>query len=189
MDKRYITGIIFLTIAVLIAVIFTDTKYREVLSITDTLQKKENEFKGQQLLVREVESLNKEFSANIKDLKAIDKYLPQSQNIADLLLQIDYMTSRNGLVMKDINFIPEEEKRKVGPGEYSVVFIKLRMAGSYNSFLNFSEDIKNSLHLMDIISFSVKAEENNSGEDETLSDDINQEPVLGFDVNINAYYQ
>jgi len=194
MDKKYITGIIFLTIAVVVAVVFTDAKYREMLSVSNTLQEKENEFKGQQLLVREVEALSKEFAANIKDLKKVDRYLPPSKDIADLLVQIDYMTSRNGLIMKDINFSSGNDKKIVGSGKYSIISVKLNMAGSYNSFLNFSEDIKTSIHLMDIVDFIVKAEkikeEDTTKEDNTLLiKNINQEPVLNFDVNINTYYQ
>jgi|GEM_PF-2583850 len=192
MDRRYITGIFFLTIAVLIAVIFTDTKYREMISVTDTLQKKENEFKGQQILVREVETLNKEFAANIKDLKKVDKYLPPTKNIADLLVQMDYMASRNGLIIKDVKFLSENSQRMVGSGKYSVISVKLNLAGSYNSFLNFSEDIKNSMHLMDIISFSVKADKTDKSdveEEEVSEKALKQEPVLYFDVDIDAYYQ
>jgi Tfp pilus assembly protein PilO len=189
MDKRYITGIIFLTIAVVIAIVFTDAKYIEMVFISDALQKKEKEFKGQQLLVREVEALNKEFAANIKDLKRVDKYLPLSKNVADLLVQMDYMTSRNGLIMKDVSFYSEEKKRTVDSGEYSVVSVDLKMAGSYNSFVNFSKDVKNSLHLMDIVNFSIKAENNNSEEEGVLDENISQEPVLQFSINLDAYYQ
>ncbi len=195
MDKRYITGIIFLILAVITGVVFTDAKYREMLFLSDALLQKENEFQGQQLLVREVESLSKEFSANIKDLEKIDRYIPKTKNIADLLVQMDYMTLRNGLIMKDVSFSSNDKKNTVGKGEYSIVTVNLSLAGSYNSFLNFSEDVRSSKHLMDIISFDVKAEKSNEntsnddGDFYILNSKISQEPVLYFNVKINTYYQ
>jgi len=185
MDKRYITGTIFLTIAVVVAVAFLDSEYRKMLTVSDAIQKKEAEFNGQQLLIKEVEGLNKEFTATIKDLQKINQYLPESKNIADLLLQLNYISSRNGLVMKDVSFSSEAE-RTAAAGKYSVVFVKLKMAGSYSSFLNFSEDVRNSIHLMNIVSFDIKAEE--SGED-ISEEGFKQEPVLDIDVDIEAYYQ
>jgi len=188
MDKRYITGTIFLTIAVVVAVVFTDTKYRDEVTIAKTLQEKEQEFQARQILIKEVDALNKEFSASLKELERIDKYLPASKNVADLLLQLDYMSSRNGLVMQNVNFSKPAE-RTAGSGKYSVIYVKLKVAGSYNSFLNFAEDVKNSIHLMNIVGFQVRAEKVDVGDDESLGGDRKQETVLDLDLDIEAYYQ
>ena len=188
MDKRYVTGTIFLTIAVVVAVVFLDSKYREMITISDAIQKKEAEFKGEQILIQEVGALNKEFSGTIKALEKVDEYIPASKNIADLLLQLDYMSSRNGLVMKDVSF-PSQAERTSDSGKYSVVFVNLSMAGSYSSFINFADDVKSSIHLMNIVSFDIKAEQSSSDNTDNPDGLIRQEPVLDIDINLEAYYQ
>ncbi len=182
MDKRYITGTIFLTIAVILTVVFVEPKYREVGVVSASLTAKGQELDGYQYIIKEVGNINKEFAPILKNNQRINDILPKSKNIADLLVEIDYIISRNGLIAKDVSF-STPIKKSVRKGEYYIILANLKISGSYDSFLNFSEDIKNNKHLMDIVKFSI------SRSSQVIEEDVVIEPIFDFDVSINAYYQ
>lgn len=177
MDRRLISGAVFLTIAVVVAVVFVDKKYSEISAVKNTLQAKENELKGWQEAIYKVEEINKKFALILKDVEKIDELLPEEKNIADLFVQMDYIISRNGLVAKTVSFSPVSETQ-VKNGKYSVIRIKLELAGSYEAFMSFIGDIEKNIHLMDASAFSI-----------SNSQDTEEKQGFGFQVSIDAYYK
>jgi len=185
LDKRYITGTIFLLIAIVLALSFIEPKYEEIKFVSNGLIEKEREAEGQRFLIREVGNLSDEFASTLKEISKFDSLLPSSINIADLLVQMDYIVSRNGLIINNIDF-SDTSKRAVKSFKYSSVNVRLNVTGSYNAFLNFSEDIKNNYHLMNINRLSVSSVESDLGPEEDL---VLTEPIFTFDMDIEVYYQ
>lgn len=179
MDKRYRSGAIFLTIAVVATAVFVDQKYREIASVKSALLSKESELNGWQEASKKIEEVNKKFASALKEVEKIDEILPKDKNIADLFVQMDYIISRNGLVAKKISFAPSPDVQ-VKNGKYSIERINLELVGTYESFLNFIKDIEKNEHLMDVSNFSV-ASSNDSEEESAKSFD--------FKVTVDAYYK
>lgn len=177
MDRRLISGAVFLAIAVVVAVVFVDKKYSEISVVKTTLQAKENELGGWQDAFYKIEEINKRFASILKDVEKIDELLPEDKNIADLFVQMDYLISRNGLVAKKITFSPVSTVQ-VRNGKYSVIRISLELAGSYEAFMNFIEDIEKNIHLMDVSEFSIRNVQDTEGKQS-----------FGFQVSVDAYYK
>ncbi|MBI3671759.1 type 4a pilus biogenesis protein PilO [Candidatus Azambacteria bacterium] len=187
MDRRYITGTIFLTIAVICAVVFTEPEFRSIAVMKNSLKTKQAEFDGQYLLIQEVDNINKDFAKVLENVNKVNDVLPKFTSIADLLVRMDYLTSRNGLVIKDISFDGPSD-RVADSSKYLGVRVNLKVVGSYASFLNFGNDIKNNRHLMDISQFSI------SGnpmilEPQTKGRGEQPERTFNFDIKIDVYYQ
>ncbi len=171
-------------IAVIFAVVLVEPKYKEIVAVSEAIVLKEKELEGQRFLVREVDNISKEFDPVLKKLSIFDELVPKSVNLADLLFKIDYLASRNGLVITEVDF-SDPVDIKVKKGKYKVVKAKMKLAGSYESFLNFSDDIKNSKQLMDIVEFTVEGK----AVEDPATNKISIGDVFDFSVTINSYYQ
>ncbi|MEK7452609.1 MAG: type 4a pilus biogenesis protein PilO [Patescibacteria group bacterium] len=190
MNKEYITGTIFLIIAVIIYIIFIEPKYAEVKVTAESLIVKNNEFDGYSAFIKDIGNIVKESEGDLKSIQKIDSILPASKNTSDVLVRLDYIASRNGLLMKDVKFSnPVAKSQKTG--KYSIIDVKLFLLGSYNSFLNFSKDIKSSNPLMDIIDIKFSNNKKDEDRNKETKDEVglSLDPIFEFEMNISLYYQ
>ena len=203
MDTRYITGLVFLSITVVVAVVFAEPKFREIQLINQSLEEKQKEFDAQQFLIREMDGLNKKFLPIIEKIDKLKDVLPSSVNIADLLVQMEYIASRNAVIIKNISF-SGPNKATVKNGQYSVVGVNMSISGTYEALLSFNDDIKNNIHLMDIKSLSISragsaGDNSEPNSDENLTSTSTEEtvvisntpkkPIFNYNVAIDVYYQ
>jgi len=190
MDKRYITGTIFLTIAVIIAVVFVQDQYATKNLIQENINAKNNELEGQRSLISEIDSIQKELASKLDRLNKVDEILPKSASVADILVNMEFLTSRNGLEIRGISFSGPITKDVDGKGKYSVMRVNLQTAGSYTAFLNFNNDITKSSNLMDARKVSIYTQNiiedtSKEGGDSTTVHD----PTFFFNYEIDIYYQ
>ncbi len=177
-----------MVITIIIVVVFAQPKYKEIEVVSSKLEEKEKEFNGQLFLASEVNKITKDFEPTLKEIEVFDELLPKKISTADLLVQIDYLASRNGLIIKDVSFGDVKRNVVKGGGEYSSLPVSLKISGSYNAFLNFSKDVQKNKHLMDIVNLEiVPVPIPKASATSTLP--VNVEPTFNYNLVLNVYYQ
>jgi len=131
------------------------------------------------------------------ELEKIFSALPQKDDIPGLLVNLEALASKNGLIIKNVNFTEEAQKGKSAndnsggatpenSSSLSISSVKgllttLVLSGDYSSFLNFLRSAETSLRLMDVEALSFQQANNILGDGLSVSSD--------FSVNLKVYYR
>lgn len=101
---------------------------------------------------------------SVENIDKVEKLLPDNVDNVRLILEVDKVASRYGMLIRDISITsPEEESEDIlGPNEevYGSIDVQFSISGSYNAFRRFIVDLEKSLRIVDIrqLSFSVAEE-------------------------------
>lgn len=88
------------------------------------------------------------------DLKRIKNFLPQNANSGLFVVQMSNAAGASGLLLKNINISPPDEKT-------AETKISLSLAGGYRNFLGFLQGLEKSLRLIDVTELSFSAGRDN----------------------------
>ncbi len=190
MYKKYIYGTILIVLATIIFVAFVEPKRERVSLLNDFIKKREQELLGKEGFLKELDAIKKSFSQEIENVNKINIFLPKEPNIADLLVELDNLTYRNGLLLKDISFSQPTFVKVKGSSGFHEVVVDLSVSGTYESLLNFNDSIKSNRHLMDVKRIEILSlndlSQNNS---DLLENQNNIVPTFNYKVKVSAYYQ
>ncbi|MBI2507270.1 MAG: type 4a pilus biogenesis protein PilO [Candidatus Niyogibacteria bacterium] len=89
-----------------------------------------------------------------EDLKRIKNFLPENLNSGLLVVQMSNLAGSNGLLLKNINISPLEEKT-------AATTLTLSLSGSYRDFVGFLKSLEKSLRLIDVFRLSFSAGKEN----------------------------
>mgnify|MGYP001616747107 CR=1 FL=1 len=128
-----------------------------------------------------------------EELERIFFALPQKEDIPGLLVNLEALASKNGLVIKSVGFTEEAKKATAavvdsggGASEVSAVVkslgVNLVLSGDYSSFANFLRSVETSLRLMDVEALSFQQARGN-----TLGDPLTE--ASDFSVDLKVYYR
>jgi Tfp pilus assembly protein PilO len=144
-------------------------RYEEVLS------------KSAELRVIREELRNKLESFSGTDLEKLEKTLPEGSDIVQLVLDLDSLAVKRGIVMRNIKTSDVSEKVgrrgiEVESNEpYKVIAITFSFQSLYSNFVSFLRDLETSLRIMDVVSINI--------------DPNTEQPLLqDYDVTINTYW-
>jgi len=113
--------------------------------------------------------------------------LPSSQDVPNLITQLEGLAFENGLILEEIGLATIEETgaekaqkarlEEKAKKNYQVLSASLKLIGSYSSFKNFLKAVEDNIRLIDINSVNFKVE--------------TKEGIQLFEseVNLNTYYQ
>lgn len=90
------------------------------------------------------------------DLSRLEKILPDHVDNVRLILEIDRIASRNGMVLQNITTREAERRNQFGPDDSSFGKIQMgfSLVGRYESLVNFLSEIEQSLRLVDVVGLS-----------------------------------
>jgi len=156
----FLAGTVAVYFLLISPIYFTDIKalelkrdsFNEALSNSREVQKKRDD-----LLVKYT-SISKD------DLDRLDKILPNQPGAMKFILEMENISQRNGVVMKNIEVKDTGNKASAGAGEggggsvQSIPF-SMSVTSPYASFRSFLKDIERDLRLTDINSMRVSAGE------------------------------
>lgn len=208
MNKQlFIFLIIILAIALLIWQFFWPA-FTVVSQTREELRAWQDKLSQAQSLNEKLAGLKKKYQNLEKEVQRVADALPKNQDIPALLVQLEAMTSQNGLILNSVAFsFPETPKKKSAAGSQEpslaaspaaastpslsqsssaaalppnvkIVGIELNLSGNYNSLKNFLKAVENSLRIMDVT--AVDFGSSGTGGSETM-------PT--FTVGLETYYR
>ena len=180
MNKNIIIAV--LIVVFLGVVFFLDWPvFKEVSSLRGEIKDYNKLVAEKEELIAKVEQLKSVYEDKQTDIKKVYYALPRTEEVPEIIVQLEALTSENGLILEaiDIQEIEKQGSKQEDKTGVNVLRISLALSGSYSSFKNFLEALEYNIRIMDIqrIEFSFK-----KGGEETNS-------FLEFNVDLEVYYQ
>ncbi len=97
--------------------------------------------------------LEKYNAISVNDLGRVKKMLPDHVDNVRMILEIDKIASRYGMVIQDIGISEDKEKETViGKDErpFGMINLDFTITGTYDSFRNFVVDLERGLRIVDV---------------------------------------
>jgi len=173
---RFITSIIFIAASVGVFIGFARPNFDEINNLNEQKVNFENTMQNsEELLDMRQAVLDKYNSVRPDDLVKLEKILPSKMEAITLIIELENIAKKQGLLLKDIGVDePGENDNNNGDNgrfeavkkreNYDTVSLNMTVVGSYSSFLSFLDAIEQSLHLIDIKNLSFTAGDLNSYE-------------------------
>lgn len=190
--KKNITILILVIVLVAILFLLALPAYNNVALLKGEIKKHQEFLKEKEELTAKVNQLKQIYESRKDEINKVFYVLPPGSDIPNLIVQLEALTSENGLILERLNFIKqaktaqsvETEDKSSLAGQameksYKTLGISLSVSGSYQSFNSFLKALEFNARLMDIKSIdfsSAKTEEA-------------QGSIFTFDISVEAYYQ
>jgi Tfp pilus assembly protein PilO len=169
--------IIILILGFVAVVVFLDVPgVQSVLNLKKDINIQKQTFVETQELVSKIENLTKSSRENKESVEKTSYILPDSEDIPNLIVQLEALAFEQGLILEKIEFTPiKQESENIE--NYQILSVNIRLIGSYPGLKNFLKAVEENMRLMDIssINFSTPSEESLQ--------------IFEFDLSLNTYYQ
>ncbi len=145
---------------------FTDKKYKEAKVVKAEVASYDNALDNSKELQKIRDQLLLRYNNILdSDRKRLELLLPDNIDNIRLILDIDTIASRYGIVIKDLRFSPppndSESFDPVVPKIKSLDF-SFSVSSDYITFLTFVRDLESSLRIMDIVQINFAGQESAS---------------------------
>lgn len=164
MNNKFILPILLIIISIGLFVMYIDPTYEQI-KVLKSKNSEFNEALNKSKELRQVRDglLDQYNSFSQEDLVKLKKLLPDTVDNVRLIMDIDSIASEYGITIQNIQVDAHQNESK---GEivvvsnskpYDFVTLSFSMSASYDDFISFVTDLKNSLRLVDIkdIEFDV----------------------------------
>ena len=91
-----------------------------------------------------------------EDLARLEKLLPSSVDNVAIILDLNALAARSGMVLSDIGVTPPAEDQAALQGSIGSVDLTLTATGTYKAFRTFLSGIERSARMLDVIRVSVR---------------------------------
>jgi Tfp pilus assembly protein PilO len=183
--------IIILGLGFVAVVIFLDVPGVEsVLAKRKEIENQKQALIDKQDLLARVEKLTKLYEENKDNVEKTNFILPSSEEIPNLLVQLEALAFEQGLVLEkvDLSTAKKEEPTQGIEGQqqrviqdYETMIINIGLTGTYEGLKSFLKATEENIRLMDVdsIGFDSAAE----------TEEYEGPQMFNFNIVINAYYQ
>jgi len=160
--KQILLSIIFIAGAVGVFFGWTQGTLDQIAAINDDKKSLEDVLSRFYELRKTKNDLTEKYnSIRAEDINRLEEIIPYSANEGELIVEFENLTRDHGLLLKQINISPEQEKKSsvlvLEEERYKDVPITLTIDGSYFSFKEFLASVEKSLRIIDIESISFNA--------------------------------
>ena len=185
--------VIFILLLVFVAIlVFLDLpKFQNILDLRREVETEKERFSEKQLLLAKIEKLEKKYQEAEESLEKVNYILPSSQDIPNLIVQLEALVLEGGVALESIQFSEAKEVvqsraerahttiKETSSVDYRIISIDLSLRGSYSAFKNFLKLVEENIRLMDINSINLSSE----------SSEETEIPIFNLSIKINTYYQ
>lgn len=116
-------------------------------------------------IIERIEELQKEYAMWQDYIEKLDRALPISPGITDILFQFQNFATDSGLVMKNFNYSEAAERNFSGANS---IVASVSLVGSYSSLKSFAKKLENNLRITDMENIGFSAEAKAEKETEQL---------------------
>lgn len=155
-----LSSLLFLFLALLIAVIvgilIINPLWEGITQQNNQIKQKQEEVDNKQQKIKDLQELKGNYQ-KIKDkIATIATALPDKEEYAELLIQLDTMASSNRVFL--ISVTPAESKKpsKEEKGPYQTAPLEVKIISDFQSMKNFVSDIEKNLRILDITSIGIE---------------------------------
>lgn len=166
MTKSSILSTLLLVAAVGLFFSFTDPKYKDIKNIKAEVSNYDNALNNSKDLQKVRDALLVRYNnISSEDLKRLELLLPDTVDNIRLVLDIDTIASRYGIVIKNLKLNSSSESSKSEGFDPTVKEIKsvdlsFSVVSDYDTFVAFLRDLEESLRVIDIVEIKFNAREN-----------------------------
>jgi len=156
---QYLIPSILFLISIGVFFSFIDPLYSDVQAVKAESVQLAGVLKSTQKIQNIRDSLLEKFNTIATvDKEKLNKILPDNVDNVRLILEIDKVAFRHGMLIKNIGISGEgeEEGISLGPRDtpYGSIDLDITVTGSYDSFRDFIVDVEKSLRIVDIVGLS-----------------------------------
>ena len=165
MTKNSIFPILLLFAAVGLFFSFTDPKYQDIKKIKAQVAAYDDALNNSKELLKTRDSLlNVYNNISREDLKRLELLLPDNVDNIRLVLDIDTVASRYGIVIKNLKFNSSPSSDSFDPKAEKIKSLDLSFSvdSDYGTFLAFIRDLEDSLRIIDLVEIKFSAKETSS---------------------------
>jgi Tfp pilus assembly protein PilO len=190
--------LILIVAFVVILFLFDLPIYNEVTYLRNEIKTYKDFLEEKEELVIKVNQLKQIYESRKGELSKVHYVLSFEKDIPNLIVQLEALTSENGLILENLAFIEKkiEQKGKVEWGRegatpisgvkpkeaHKSLGVTLSLTGSYQSLKSFLKALEFNVRLMDIKSISFSIPEVKGETKEMAS-------IFTFDIQLDVYYQ
>ena len=190
--------LILIVAFVVILFLFDLPIYNEVTYLRNEIKTYKDFLEEKEELVIKVNQLKQIYESRKGELSKVHYALSFEKDIPNLIVQLEALTSENGLILENLAFIEKkiEQKGKVEWGKeeatpisgvkpkkaHKSLGVTLSLTGSYQSLKSFLKALEFNVRLMDIKSISFSIPEVKGETKEMAS-------IFTFDIQLDVYYQ
>ena len=172
--NKNITPIILVVLAIGVYFTFTKGKIDEVNAVRAVNASYEQALNNSEKLVTVRDGVLKTYNNISQDDKVrLDKMLPNNIDNVRLIIDVNGVASRHGLIMKNVktsmpsqtigsNATTQNKPAVAGSTNLSSVTLSFSVSTNYQTFLDFIKDLEASLRIMDISKITLSANDNGS---------------------------
>ncbi|MEX0933696.1 MAG: type 4a pilus biogenesis protein PilO [Candidatus Paceibacterota bacterium] len=152
--NQYIIPVVILAATVGVFLGFTDPLYQEIKQIQNQSTQLRDALENTKTIQEVRDRLLARFNDIEKsDLDRLERMLPGKIDNVRLILEIDEVASRHGMLVKDIGVLKQNaDEDSIGPDvkPYGSLDLAFTITGSYDSFRAFLSELEQSLRVIDI---------------------------------------
>ncbi len=164
---KSIVPLILIAVSIAVFVFFTDGVYQDIQAISAQKADYDSALSRSRDVLTKRDQLAqqyKQFSGN--DLDAIQKLLPDHVDNIQLIFDLNAIAQSKGITLKGIKITEEKVSTdsSLGPNSkpYASILVSFKATASYENFLDFLNQVEQSLRLVDVTSLSFKANDKDS---------------------------
>ncbi len=177
--KKFLFPTILIILSIGLFVMYVDPVYKEIKELRKVSAKYDEALDKSKELKKVRDSLlvtYNSFSQN--DLSRLRKMLPDNVDNVRLIMDINGIAAKYGTIIKDIKLNSSAGKSPTnvaGVEEYGSVNLGFSVMATYDDFLKFLEDLRDSLRLVDVVALGFSS----------VEDDVS---IYKFNVEIKTYW-
>lgn len=134
-----------------------------------------NELKGEKVLqegaledikdtIANINELSNKYDKSEEDIDKLAIAIPPTPQIPELLIQVEELVKKNGLILGNIDFSVEGAKGEgLSQDEVGIIAINVSVEGTYAGLKNILNDIEKNIRLMDVVSVSFSKIDKETG--------------------------
>lgn len=183
-NKNLTIAAVLIIASVFAVFYFIYPAYKNNFVLKEEIMVLEENLSRQKTLKTKINSVYDDYSS--QDPKKIDfiqnRIAPSSFDIPQLLIQMEALTTENGLIMKSISFVSAGSlaDKKTTQSEIKSGSMTIALEGSYYAFKNFLKNVESNVRLMDVSSISFSA---------PILSQKQLIPIFSFNVSLQTYYK
>jgi Tfp pilus assembly protein PilO len=199
MNRRTIITLINLTITGLLVFLFVIPFYSSATDLKNEKEKLQEELQGTKDFLAKAEKASQEYREIEKEAQKMSLSLLKKEDVAEILVQIEALAMRNGLLLGSISIESPSNIEKAynvksseGDGTKGASHLfpsfstEVNVAGYYNSIKNFFENTENSILMMEISSINLRGGEGESSSEVEIA---SVSDVLIGNIKLNIYFE
>lgn len=183
--KKFIP-LILIIVSIGVFFSFIDPEYDEIKVLLDTREENKEMLELAEELKRKREELQRDFrNISAEQKRDLNRLLPETVDNVRLILDINNIAESFGLIITGISVSDNQKAKVVEQGsvqtgeEIGVISLGFSVVAPYELFIDFMQDLEESLRIVDIRSLNITPAENVT---------VSGEPFYNYSVSLDTYW-